>query len=272
MIWVPCGIFHLPAQKAWWPVGWHEGPNCWLEEKLTSIPWQERWEKIDCPVGVANSGRKWANTSLSLDRRGSVGLGFCTPNRTVLQASLTGRTSAKGNSVPEKEAGHWGSCFYPLAARRTALSSRKCSPCTPSPPPVAWKRCHPLSCFMQTLCGQKNVPGSLWRKVSLQLPWRQELVVRAVVPLWGHSVGCLFLKALRKFLSFLWSGVKAFSFCVLWPTTGCFLDFVCALCHSILILFHMTLFLSNLLRWDLVAGEMRHNSSPPGTTLFHKQL
>lgn len=75
----PLRNIHLPAQKAWWPVCWREGPNCWLEEKLTSIPWQERWEKIGCPVGVANYGRKWANTSLSLDGRGSVGLGFCTP-------------------------------------------------------------------------------------------------------------------------------------------------------------------------------------------------
>lgn len=126
--------------------------------------------------------------------------------------------------------------------------------------------------FMQTLCGQKNVPASLCRKVSLHLPWGRELIAHAVGPLWGHSVGCLFLKALRKFLSFLWNGMKAFSFCVLWLTTGCFLDFVCALCHSVLILFHMTLFLGDLLRWDHVAGETWHISSPPRTTLFHKQL
>lgn len=61
------------------------------------------------------------------------------------QASPIGRTSAKGNSFSEKEVGHRGSYLYPLAARRTALSSRKCSPCTPSLLPVAWKRCHPLS-------------------------------------------------------------------------------------------------------------------------------
>lgn len=191
---------------------------------------------------------------------------------TKLQTFLMGRTSAKGNSFPEKEAGDCRSCFIHLTARKTALSSRKCSPCTPSPPLVAQKGYHTHKPFMKTLCGQKNVHVSLYKKVSLHLPWRKELAVPSCRTTLRLPCNMFIFKVL-KLLYFLPSGVKAFSFCTLWSTTGCRLDFVCTLiAHLVLILFHTILLLTDLLVWDHYKTEIGHISSPPKETNPLSQL
>lgn len=169
---------------------------------------------------LTNCGREWANTPLSPGERGSEGLSFCTPPpiRTIqtflmgLQDDCQREQLPIGGWEPKVHVYTSWSCQESSSVRLKALTQHpKFTSCglkdTTPPRPTA----KPL---MQTLCGHKNVHVSLYKKVSLHLPWRQELAVSNCSTTWRLLCRMFILKALKKFLHFLQSGVKAFSFCV----------------------------------------------------------
>lgn len=180
-------------------------------------------------------------------------LSFCTPSPNQDSANIPNGTPGKlpKGIVSQRRLGTEDPCLHILTLPREQL----CQVEGPHPTPqvnLLWRRkavCHPHHSTPKPLkqihCGHKNVHVSLYKKVSLHLTWRQELAVAGCSTTWRLLCRMFILKALKKFLYFLQSGVKAFSFCVAVINNrmlfGFYLFSIRA--HLVITLFHMRLFL-----------------------------